>query len=66
MRKIDVALFAYGCMLDCAAYLKNVAIGDFPEVLQETFSGNSLLANWTASNSLMNEMSKLFLLFLCL
>ena len=45
MRKTDVALFAYGCMLDCAAYLKNVAIGDFPEVLQETFSGNSLLAN---------------------
>ena len=61
-------VFAFGCMLDCSAcsvfIFKNVAIGDFPEVLQETFSGNSLLANWKTSNSPMNEMSKLFLVFL--
>ena len=35
-------VFAYGCMLNCAAcsifIFKNVAIGDFPEILQETFS----------------------------
>ena len=61
-------VFACCCILDgvaCSIFIfKNVTIGDFPEVLQETIPGNSLLAN-SASNSPMNEMSKPFLLLLC-